>query len=216
MFSLLLVLGVKANQVVYSSSSGTIDTDVQGGVIFGGGAYVDFPSRVVVELGEGEAFQPLSVAAKFTINIESNGAVQNQTKDITLFRLQIQRGANAPITFWSPEFNAAGIADINSTMVVGPCKILVSAYVEELATSAVGLTDPKLDYDISFKVINTAEANTTTSAPILLPPTPNAAASWFVKLQMSSDLKTWEDVQAGQFLGSDAARFFRIQTTAAE
>jgi hypothetical protein len=35
-------------------------------------------------------------------------------------------------------------------------------------------------------------------------------------LQVSSDLKAWDDVAPGQFLGSDTARFFRIQTTEAE
>ena len=34
-----------------------------------------------------------------------------------------------------------------------------------------------------------------------------------VNLQVSSDLKTWEDVQPGQYLGSDSARFFRIKTS---
>jgi len=29
-------------------------------------------------------------------------------------------------------------------------------------------------------------------------------------------LKTWEDVQPGQFLGSDSARFFRVKTSEAE
>ena len=43
--------------------------------------------------------------------------------------------------------------------------------------------------------------------------TQDAAQSWFVNLQVSSDLKTWEDVQPGQFLGSDSARFFRIKTS---
>ena len=32
----------------------------------------------------------------------------------------------------------------------------------------------------------------------------------------SSDLKAWDDVAPGQFLGSDTARPFRIQTTEAK
>jgi hypothetical protein len=50
----------------------------------------------------------------------------------------------------------------------------------------------------------------------MLPPTTDAAKSWFVKLQVSSDLKAWADVEPGQFIGSDTARFFRIQTSEAE
>ena len=40
--------------------------------------------------------------------------------------------------------------------------------------------------------------------------------SWFVKLRVSSGSKASDDVAPGQFLGSDTARFFRIQTTEAE
>ena len=69
---------------------------------------------------------------------------------------------------------------------------------------------------VTIKITPFVAAGTTTSAPILLPPTQDAAKSWFVKLQVSSDLKAWDDVAPGQFLGSDTARFFRIQTSEAE
>ncbi|MDB4422850.1 hypothetical protein N9294_02705, partial [bacterium] len=93
-------------------------------------------------------------------------------------------------------------------VLVGPCRIQL---IPE------GLDDRfKHSYQVSYKITKPSAAGTTTSAPILLPPTTDAAKSWFVKLQVSSDLKTWDDVAPGQFLGSDTARFFRIQTTEAE
>jgi len=102
--------------------------------------------------------------------------------------------------------------------IVGPCTIVVMHAGE--ARKGTGtfedteiFSDVKLDWDLSYKITKPSASGTTTSAPILLPPTQDAAQSWFVNLQVSSDLKTWEDVQPGQFLGSDSARFFRIKTS---
>ena len=75
--------------------------------------------------------------------------------------------------------------------------------------------------DRATKLRNTMSDGTTseppspvnTSPPILLPPTEDPSKNWFVKLQVSTDLKNWEDVEAGQFLGSNTARFFRIETS---
>jgi len=94
-----------------------------------------------------------------------------------------------------------------NNMLVGPCTIQLG----------VGSTNgTSYSYQVSYKLTKPSTTGTTTSAPILLPPTQDAAKSWFVKLQVSSDLKAWDDVAPGQFLGSDTARFFRIQTTEAE
>ena len=91
-----------------------------------------------------------------------------------------------------------------NNMLVGPCTIQVGLF------STNGYSHK---YQVSYKITKPSAAGTTTSAPILLPPTTDAAKSWFVKLQVSSDLKTWDDVAPGQFLGADTARFFRIQTS---
>jgi hypothetical protein len=90
---------------------------------------------------------------------------------------------------------------VTGDMMVGPCSIYISAFAQKIA------------WQVSYKITKPSAAGTTTSAPILLPPTQDAAKSWFVKLQVSSDLKAWDDVAPGQFLGSDTARFFRIQTS---
>ena len=90
-----------------------------------------------------------------------------------------------------------------SQLAVGPCDIVLSTF----ATNST-VTGP---YRISYKITKPSPVNT--SPPILLPPTEDASKNWFVKLQMSTDLKNWEDVEAGQFLGSNTARFFRIQTS---
>jgi hypothetical protein len=109
--------------------------------------------------------------------------------------------------------------------IVGPCKIMLTLTGFEVTTNnsnpalaqkPENFSNMVLQYDLSYRITKPSAAGTTTSAPILLPPTQDAAKSWFVKLQVSSDLKTWDDVAPGQFLGSDTARFFRIQTTEAE
>ena len=102
------------------------------------------------------------------------------------------------------QFNVRNFTD---DVMVGPCSISICP----------SQTGRELNfYQVSYKITKPSAAGTTTSAPILLPPTQDAAKSWFVKLQVSSDLKTWDDVAPGQFLGSDTARFFRIQTSEAE
>ena len=101
--------------------------------------------------------------------------------------------------------------------IVGPCKILVAPNRPSVPWPNRGRDDEVSDfgdfkffYDFSYRITKPSAAGTTTSAPILLPPTQDAAKSWFVKLQVSSDLKAWDDVAPGQFLGSDTARFWDL------
>jgi hypothetical protein len=61
--------------------------------------------------------------------------------------------------------------------------------------------------------ITPASVNATTSKPVIVPPTSASDTKWNVQLQVSTDLKNWQDVVPGEFLGSDKARFFRIKTT---
>jgi len=91
-----------------------------------------------------------------------------------------------------------------SQLAVGPCDIVS----EHLCPQTSPATGP---YRISYKITKPSPVNT--SPPILLPPTEDPSKNWFVKLQVSTDLRNWEDVEAGQFLGSNTARFFRIQTS---
>ncbi|MDB4527659.1 hypothetical protein N9198_02155 [Akkermansiaceae bacterium] len=61
--------------------------------------------------------------------------------------------------------------------------------------------------------ITPAAANVTTSKPVIVPPTSASDTKWNVQLQVSTDLKNWEDVVPGEFLGSDKVRFFRVKST---
>jgi hypothetical protein len=208
---LLLTLGVNANEVVYGSKSGELSevSEVN-------------PTRTkptnLLELGEGEILEVIGVTGY--ANVDRNpllGGDAGPDPDGRLFSVEAtlyvmtQHGNQKPTGFseWmcSPDNSFRNDRPI-STLVVGPCKVLVGAYTQSNYNS--------INWQVSYKLTKPSAAGTTTSAPILLPPTQDAAKSWFVKLQVSSDLKAWDDVAPGQFLGSDTARFFRIQTSEAE
>lgn len=140
----------------------------------------------------------------------TGGPLDNGELSESWFLLQAQHG-DSPLMGWQ-EWSVGGgsrqaFRNLNRPVIddvmVGPCSI----YVKFQFPSSQNL------YQVSYKITKPSAAGTTTSAPILLPPTQDAAKSWFVKLQVSSDLKAWDDVAPGQFLGSDTARFFRIQTS---
>ena len=193
---LLLTLGVNANEVVYGSKSGTIES--------GGESTVK-----LVDVAAGEAIEIMNVIG---------GIITDGTDDFRSYTFKIKaKYGELPAMGWQL-WNTAGSGGIAyrggnqdvpvvNNMLVGPCTI-------QLETG--GTSRYSYKYQVSYKITKPSAAGTTTSAPILLPPTQDAAKSWFVKLQVSSDLKTWDDVAPGQFLGSDTARFFRIQTTEAE
>jgi hypothetical protein len=65
---------------------------------------------------------------------------------------------------------------------------------------------------LTLKITPTATTETT-SKPVMVPPTSASDARVNVQLQVSTDLKNWEDVAPGEFLGSDALRFFRVKVT---
>ncbi|MDB4388209.1 hypothetical protein N9Z03_02245 [Akkermansiaceae bacterium] len=77
-----------------------------------------------------------------------------------------------------------------------------------LKSAAAGLNSV-----ITLKITPFLAANTTVSKPVIVPPSSASTDKWNVQLQVSTDLKNWEDVVSGEFLGSDKARFFRIKTT---
>ncbi len=193
---LLLTLGVNANEVVYGSKSGTIES--------GGESTVK-----IVDVAAGESIEIMNV-----IGGRIKDGLDNFER--ATFYITAKYG-ELPSMGWQ-EWYCSGRAgqsrrDYNervpvvNNMLVGPCTIQVGP------TTTNGYSSK---YQVSYKITKPSAAGTTTSAPILLPPTQDAAKSWFVKLQVSLDLKTWDDVAPGQFLGSDTPRFFRIQTTEAE
>ena len=65
---------------------------------------------------------------------------------------------------------------------------------------------------VTLKITQPA-SNATTSKPVIVPPTSASDTNWNVQLQVSTDLKNWEDVVPGEFLGSDKVRFFRVKST---
>ena len=186
MISILAALSVNANEVVYGSKHGTFE---------------DANAILITEVAAGETIQILNV---------TSSANQSEFSGVSL---QTQHGSG-PVMGWQVWSSGEGynrrsgmIENPNfDDSIVGPCQIFISKKENNEADF----------WQVSYKLTKPAAANTTTSAPILLPPTQDAAQSWFVNLQVSSDLKTWEDVQPGQFLGSDSARFFRIKTIEAE
>jgi len=190
---LLLTLGLNANEVVYGSKSGTVES--------GGESTVK-----LVDVAAGEAIEIMSVIGGRTADGSDNLIS-------TAFFIKAKYG-ELPSMGWQ-RWNVAGEQDaanreknqyvpVVNNMLVGPCTIQLGTY----ATNGGSYR-----YQVSYRITKPSAAGTTTSAPILLPPTQDAAKSWFVKLQVSSDLKAWDDVAPGQFLGSDTARFFRIQTS---
>jgi hypothetical protein len=191
---LLLTLGVNANEVVYGSKSGNLTEASE---------LSEFQSKAatLLELQEGELFELLGATGA---GITTAGFPVGR---LTM-TLMTQHANQQPAKFvegYGLPFNLSPEAAFS---VVGPCKLLVA--------TSWARDSGSIDWQVSYKITKPSAAGTTTSAPILLPPTQDAAKSWFVKLQVSSDLKAWDDVAPGQFLGSDTARFFRIQTTEAE
>lgn len=194
MISILAALSVNANEVVYGSKHGTFE---------------DANAILITEVAAGETIQILSV----TMDAEPF----SQINGFPTIRIQTKHGAGPMMAWqtWRVEESGRGsLRRDNSSrpvvddVIVGPCQLFIEE--DPLGRPEVAA------WQVSYKLTKPAAANTTTSAPILLPPTQDAAQSWFVNLQVSSDLKTWEDVQPGQFLGSDSARFFRIKTSEAE
>ena len=60
----------------------------------------------------------------------------------------------------------------------------------------------------------TPQATTeTVSKPVTIPPTSASDTTVNIQLQVSTDLRNWEDVVPGEFLGSNTLRFFRIRVT---
>jgi hypothetical protein len=154
----------------------------------------------VLTLKEGELFEVISANArtpKTVINIK----IKPEGTDSLMW--QRWWVVNDRATKLRNTMSDGTTSEPPSQLAVGPCDIVLSTFVQ---TSPV--TGP---YRISYKITKPSPVNT--SPPILLPPTEDPSKNWFVKLQVSTDLKNWEDVEAGQFLGSNTARFFRIQTS---
>ena len=196
---LLLTLGVNANEVVYGSKSGIIES--------GGESTV----KKLVDVAAGEAIEIMNVIGGITTDGFDN------FQSIS-FYIKAKYG-EFPSMGWQQWRTAGSLGGayrganqdvpVVNNMLVGPCTI-------QLEPQNANNDGYSYTYQVSYRITKPSAANTTTSAPILLPPTQDAAQSWFVNLQVSSDLKAWDDVAPGQFLGSDTARFFRIQTTEAE
>ena len=193
LFSLLLVLVANANEVVYGSKSGSIQS--------GGEATV-----TVVDVAAGEAIEIMSVIGGYIRDGEEifrGGAYFNiKAKYGDLPSMGWQTWSLGGDLGRSKRSENQELPVVNH-MLVGPCTIQLASQGGEVSYV----------YQVSYKITKPSAANTTTSAPILLPPSQDAVQRWFVRLQVSSDLKTWQDVQPGEFLGSDSARFFRIQTS---
>ena len=193
MISILAALSVNANEVVYGSKSGTIESGAEDAV-------------TIVDLAAGETIEIMSVIGGSFYD----GNPDNFTSG--RFSINAKYGELPSMTWqkWEPRGDEGSTGrsqneymPVISNMLVGPCTLQLKGFTEGRSNS----------YQVSYKITKPSASGTTTSAPILLPPTQDAAQSWFVNLQVSSDLKTWEDVQPGQFLGSDSARFFRIKTS---
>jgi hypothetical protein len=154
----------------------------------------------VLTLKEGELFEVISANArtpKTVINIK----IKPEGTDSLMW--QRWWVVNDRATKLRNTMSDGTTSEPPSQLAVGPCDIVLSTFVQ---TGPV--TGP---YRISYKITKPSPVNT--SPPILLPPTEDPSKNWFVKLQVSTDLKNWDDVEAGQFLGSNTARFFRIQTS---
>ena len=194
MISILAALSVSANEVVYGSKSGNIESGAEDAV-------------TIVDLAAGETIEIMSVIG---------GSFSDRSPDnFTSGRFSINaKYGELPSMSWQQweTYGDQGPSQrsqneylpVISHMLAGPCTIQLRAD---------NTVDRSNSYQVSYKITKPSASGTTTSAPILLPPAQDAAQSWFVNLQVSSDLKTWEDVQPGQFLGSDSARFFRIKTS---
>ena len=192
LFSLLLSLGSYASEVVYGSKSGTI----QGGLGF----------VTIVNVAAGEAIEIMGVIGGQTLPdggfTDARFTIKAKYGDLPSLSWQHWEVSGSQISTTSERRRNEFVPVVNN-MLVGPCRIELDA--QNFQNSHF--------YQVSYKITKPSAANTTTSAPILLPPSQDAVQRWFVRLQVSSDLKTWQDVQPGEFLGSDSARFFRIQTS---
>lgn len=95
--------------------------------------------------------------------------------------------------------NAPNVTPIGRYIFTGVLKVSLSA--NSLSNGAATLK------------ISPAASTEATSKPVMVPPTSASDARVNVQLQVSTDLKNWEDVAPGEFLGSDTLRFFRVKTT---
>ena len=166
-------------------------------VVYGSKSGITPESTKVVDVAAGEAIQILN--STFTgANILQ---IEVQHEKLPQVLWQTWRW-DRNIGIYKTYADNRGVTTLPNNIMVGPCSIFVADNLNQ-----------EFAWQVSYKLTKPSAAGTTTSAPILLPPTQDAAKSWFVKLQVSSDLKAWDDVAPGQFLGSDTARFFRIQTS---
>ena len=160
----------------------------------------NFEEVPVLTLKEGELFEVISANARTPQTVINIKIKPEGTDSLMWQRWWV---VNDRATKLRNTMSDGTTSEPPSQLAVGPCDIVLSTFVQ---TGPV--TGP---YRISYKITKPSPVNT--SPPILLPPTQDPSKNWFVKLQMSTDLKNWEDVEAGQFLGSNTARFFRIQTS---
>ena len=201
MISILAALSVNANEVVYGSKHGTFE---------------DANAILITEVAAGETIQILSV----TMTAESSTPLGPEYR--TRVGIKTKHGSGPVMAWqeWEMDSDRESSRDNNGSrpvlddVIVGPCQIFIKRILP--GPNFGGEQRQASAWQVSYKITKPSASGTTTSAPILLPPAQDAAQSWFVNLQVSSDLKTWEDVQPGQFLGSDSARFFRIKTSEAE
>ena len=160
----------------------------------------NFEEVPVLTLKEGELFEVISANARTPQTVINIKIKPEGTDSLMWQRWWV---VNDRATKLRNTMSDGTTSEPPSQLAVGPCDIVLSTFVQ---TGPV--TGP---YRISYKITKPSPVNT--SPPILLPPTQDPSKNWFVKLQMSTDLKNWEDVEAGQFLGSNTARFFRIETS---
>ena len=195
MISILAALSVNANEVVYGSKHGTFE---------------DANAILITEVAAGEIIQILGV----TMTAESSTPLPAEYD--TRVGIQTKHGSG-PVMAWQEWYmeedrkSSRQGKTVLDDVIVGPCQIFIKR--NPPGPNFGGEQRQASAWQVSYKITKPSASGTTTSAPILLPPAQDAAQSWFVNLQVSSDLKTWEDVQPGQFLGSDSARFFRIKTS---
>ena len=154
----------------------------------------------VLTLKEGELFEVISANARTPRTVINIKIKPEGTESLMWQRWWV---VNDRATKLRNTMSDGTTSEPPSPLAVGPCEIVLSTF----ATGDT-VTGP---HRISYKITRPSPVNT--SPPILLPPTEDATKNYFVKLQVSTDLKTWQDVEPGQFLGSNTARFFRIKTS---
>ena len=154
----------------------------------------------VLSLKEGELFEVISANARTPKTVINIKIKPEGTESLMWQRWWV---VNDRATRLRNTMSDGTTSEPPSQLAVGPCDIVLSTFSTD--SPATG------PYRISYKITKPSPVNT--SPPILLPPTEDPSKNWFVKLQVSTDLRNWEDVEAGQFLGSNTSRFFRIQTS---